>query len=177
MSEATIQFQGRLTGEPQQNQAGNYPVVNFNVAVDGSRRDAPTIFYRVAVWGNRGQWAMSYLHKGTPVMVSGTLSQARVYQRKNGESGINLDVNSDHVDFVLSQPRNQQGGNLPQGPAPQYNQQAGSSFNQQAGQAPAPQNAPQGNNMGNYPNRPQNGSQGLGAPGQPQSVDPTDLPF
>lgn len=41
MSEATIQFQGRLTGEPQQNQAGNYQVVNFNVAVDGSRRDAP----------------------------------------------------------------------------------------------------------------------------------------
>ena len=54
MSEATIQFQGRLTGEPQQNQAGNYQVVNFNVAVDGSRPDAPSIFYRVAVWGNRG---------------------------------------------------------------------------------------------------------------------------
>lgn len=28
MSEATIQFQGRLTGEPQKNQAGNYQVVN-----------------------------------------------------------------------------------------------------------------------------------------------------
>ena len=124
MSEATIQFQGRLTGEPQQNQAGNYQVVNFNVAVDGSRRDAPTIFYRVAVWGNRGRWAMNCLHKGTPVMVSGTLSQARVYQRKDGESGINLDVNSDHVDFVVLPPQPQgnqmgnytnQGENAPQG--------------------------------------------------------------
>lgn len=121
MSEATIQFQGRLTGEPQQNQAGNYQVVNFNVAVDGSRRDAPTIFYRVAVWGNRGQWAMNYLHKGTPVMVSGTLSQARVYQRKDGEQGINLDVNSDHVDFVVLPPQNNGGF---QQQAPQTNQQS-----------------------------------------------------
>ena len=135
MSEATIQFQGRLTGEPQQNQAGNYQVVNFNVAVDGSRRDAPTIFYRVAVWGNRGQWAMSYLHKGTPVMVSGTLSQARVYQRKDGEQGISLDVNSDHVDFVVLPPQNnggfqqqtqqtnQQSYQEPQQPQGQFNQQ------------------------------------------------------
>lgn len=138
MSEATIQFQGRLTGEPQQNQAGNYPVVNFNVAVDGSRRDAPTIFYRVAVWGNRGQWAMSYLHKGTPVMVAGTLSQARVYQRKNGESGINLDVNSDHVDFVVL-PSQNNGGFQQQAPqANQQNQlppQPQGRFNQQQGQS------------------------------------------
>lgn len=138
MSEATIQFQGRLTGEPQQNQAGNYQVVNFNVAVDGSRRDAPTIFYRVAVWGNRGQWAMNYLHKGTPVMVSGTLSQARVYQRKDGEQGINLDVNSDHVDFVVLPPQNNGGF---QQQAPQTNQQnyqappqPQGQFNQQQGQ-------------------------------------------
>ena len=138
MSEATIQFQGRLTGEPQQNQAGNYQVVNFNVAVDGSRRDAPTIFYRVAVWGNRGHWAMNYLHKGTPVMVSGTLSQARVYQRKDGEQGISLDVNSDHVDFVVLPPQNNDGF---QQQAPQANQQnyqtppqPKGQFNQQQGQ-------------------------------------------
>lgn len=139
MSEATIQFQGRLTGEPQQNQAGNYQVVNFNVAVDGSRRDAPTIFYRVAVWGNRGQWAMSYLHKGTPVMVSGTLSQARVYQRKDGEQGISLEVNSDHVDLVVLPPQNN--GSFQQ-QAPQANQQnyqapsqPQGQFNQQQGQS------------------------------------------
>ena len=151
MSEATIQFQGRLTGEPQQNQAGNYQVVNFNVAVDGSRRDAPTIFYRVAVWGNRGQWAMSYLHKGTPVMVSGTLSQARVYQRKDGEQGISLDVNSDHVDFVVLPPQNN-GGSQQQ--APQVNQQnyqtppqPQGQFNQQQGQ---PQQQ-QGFNSNNLP--------------------------
>lgn len=128
MSEATIQFQGRLTGEPQKNQAGNYQVVNFNVAVDGSRRDAPTIFYQVAVWGNRGQWALNYLHKGTPVMVSGTLSQARAYQRKDGEQGISLEVNSDHVDFVVLPPKNNGGF---QQQAPQTNQQQGQPQQQQ----------------------------------------------
>lgn len=201
MTEATIQFQGRLTNEPQQHQVGNYTVTNIDVAVDGSRKDqqgnTKTEYYRVAVWGNRGDFVRNYLHKGQPVMVSGTLTTHQ-YKRNDGGAGISLDVRADHVDFVLSQPRNQQGGNLPQGPAlqynqqpnqapqqsnqqqnqaPQYNQQAGNGFNQQAGQAPAPQNAPQGSNMGNYPNRPQNGSQGLGTPGQSQPVDPTDLPF
>lgn len=151
MSEATIQFQGRLTGEPQQNQAGNYQVVNFNVAVDGSRRDAPTIFYRVAVWGNRGQWAMSYLHKGTPVMVSGTLSQARVYQRKDGEQGISLEVNSDHVDFVVLPPQNNGGFQQQAQQANQQNYQAPTQpqgqFNQQQGQ---PQQQ-QGFNSNNLP--------------------------
>ena len=104
------------------------------MAVDGSRRDAPTIFYRVAVWGNRGQWAMNYLHKGTPVMVSGTLSQARVYQRKDGESGINLDVNSDHVDFVVLPPQNNGGfqqQQAPQQPQGQFNHQQGQPQQQQ----------------------------------------------
>ena len=200
MREATIQFQGRLTNEPQQRQVGNYNVTNIDVAVDGSRKDqqgnTKAEYYRVAVWGNRGDFVRNYLHKGQPVMVSGTLTTHQ-YKRNDGGAGISLDVRADHVDFVLNQPRNQQSGSQPQGPtpqynqqpnqapqfnqqqnqAPQYNQQAGNGFNQQAGQAPAPQNAPQGNNMGNYPNQPQNGSQGLGTPGQPQPVDTNDLPF
>lgn len=185
MSEATIQFQGRLTNEPQQRQVGNYTVTNIDVAVDGSRKDQQgnkkAEYYRVAVWGNRGDFVRNYLHKGQPVMVSGTLTTHQ-YKRNDGGTRISLDVRADHVDFVLSQPRNQQGDNLPQGPAPQYNQQpnqapqqfnqqqnqapqynqqqnqapqynqqAGNSFNQQAGQAPAPQNAPQGSNMGKLP--------------------------
>lgn len=180
MSEATIQFQGRLTNEPQQRQAGNYTVTNIDVAVDGSRKDqqgnTKVEYYRVAVWGNRGNFVRDYLHKGQPVMVSGTLTTHQ-YKRNDGGAGISLDVRADHVDFVLSQPRNQQGGNLPQGPAPQYNQQpnqapqqfnqqTGNGFNQQARQAPAPQNALQGNNMGNYPNQPQNGTQGQPKPNQ-----------
>ena len=170
MTEATIQFQGRLTNEPQQRQVSNYTVTNIDVAVDGRQKDqqgnTKAEYYRVSVWGNRGDFVRNYLHKGQPVMVSGTLTTHQ-YKRNDGGTGISLDVRADHVDFVLSQPRNQQGGN----------QQAGNGFNQQAGQAPAPQNAPQGNNMGNYPNQPQNGSQGLGTPGGPQSVNPNDLPF
>lgn len=189
MSEATIQFQGRLTNEPQQRQVGNYTVTNIDVAVDGNRKDQQgnkkAEYYRVAVWGNRGDFVRNYLHKGQPVMVSGTLTTHQ-YKRNDGGTGISLDVRADHVDFVLSQPRNQQGSNLPQGPAPQYNQQpnqapqfnqqqnqapqynqqAGNGFNQQAGQAPAPQNAPQGNDMGNYPNQPQNGAQWQSGPNQ-----------
>lgn len=201
MSEATIQFQGRLTNEPQQRKVGNYTVTNIDVAVDGSRKDQQgntnAEYYRVAVWGNRGDFVRNYLHKGQPVMVSGTLTTHQ-YKRNDGGAGVSLDVRADHVDFVLSQPRNQQGGNLPQGSAPQYNQQpnqepqqynqqqnqapqynqqAGNGFNPQAGHAPAPQNAPQGNNMGNYPSHPQNGSQGLGTPKNPQPVDTNDLPF
>ena len=188
MSEATIQFQGRLTNEPQQRQVGNYTVTNIDVAVNGSRKDqqgnTKTEYFRVAVWGNRGDFVRSYLHKGQPVMVSGTLTTHQ-YKRNDGADGISLDVRADHVDFVLSQPRNQQGGSLPQGStpqynqqqnqAPQYNQQAGNGFNQQTGQAPAPQNTPQGNQMGNYTNQGQNAPQGFNKPDQGYSQD--DMPF
>ena len=172
MSEATIQFQGRLTNEPQQRQVGNYTVTNIDVAVDGVRKDqqgnTKAEYYRVAVWGNRGDFVRSYLHKGQPVMVSGTLTTHQ-YKRNDGGTGISLDVRADHVDFVLNQPRNQQSDSQPQGPTPQYNQQPNQEpqqFNQQTGQAPTPQNAPQGNNMGNYPNQPQNGTQWQSGPNQ-----------
>ena len=105
MSEATIQFQGRLTNEPQQRQVGNYTVTNIDVAVDGSRKDqqgnTKAEYYRVAVWGNRGDFVRNYLHKGQPVMVSGTLTTHQ-YNRNDGGTGISLDVRADHVDFVLS---------------------------------------------------------------------------
>lgn len=180
MSEATIQFQGRLTNEPQQRQVGNYTVTNIDVAVDGSRKDqqgnTKAEYYRVAIWGNRGNFVRDYLHKGQPVMVSGTLTTHQ-YKRNDGGAGISLDVRADHVDFVLSNPRNQQSGNQQQEPAPQYNQrprqapqqfnqQSNNGFNQQAGQDQAPQNAPQGNNMGNYPNQFQNVPQGQSGPNQ-----------
>lgn len=169
MSEATIQFQGRLTNEPQQRQVGNYTVTNIDVAVDGSRKDqqgnTKAEYYRVAIWGNRGNFVRDYLHKGQPVMISGTLTTHQ-YKRNDGGAGISLDVRADHVDFVLSQPRNQQTSN---------------GFNQQAGQAPAPQNAPQGNNMVNYPNQAQNGPQGQSGPNQqgPQGagIDFNNPPF
>lgn len=135
MSEATIQFQGRLTNEPQQRQAGNYTVTNIDVAVDGSRKDQQG--------GNQPQ------------------GPAPQYNRQPNQAPQQLNQQQ-------NQPVNQ---------VPQYSQQTGNGFNQQAGQVPAPQNAPQGNNMGNYPNQPQNGSQGLGTPGGPQSVNPNDLPF
>jgi hypothetical protein len=65
-------------------------------------------------------------------MVSGTLSQARVYQRKDGEQGINLDVNSDHVDFVVLPPQNN--GGFQQQQAPQANQQSYQAPQQPQGQ-------------------------------------------
>lgn len=127
MSEATIQFQGRLTNEPQQRQVGNYIVTNIDVAVDGRQKNQQ----------------------------SGSQPQGPTPQYNQ-------------------QPNQAPQFNQQQNQAPQYNQQAGNGFNQQARQAPAPQNAPQGDNMGNYPNQPQNGSQGLGTPGGPQSVNPNE---
>lgn len=181
MSEATIQFQGRLTGEPQQSNNQQYQVVNFNVAVSGSRQNSPTVFYRVAVWGQRGQWALNYLHKGDPVMVSGMLTNDRLYQRQDGQTGVSLEVNSDHVDFVLRAPRqNNNGGFTPQGDsAPQQGyQQPG-----QAPQAPQPQqqgNQPshQPNQAGNYQTQGQFSSPQLQAQQQDgYHIDPSQLPF
>lgn len=63
---------GRLTGDPQLFDKG----CNFSVALDTAHIDPETHhptteFFRVTVWGKRGESAAKYLHKGDAVVVTG----------------------------------------------------------------------------------------------------------
>lgn len=94
---------GNLTSNPElrSTQSGKSVCV-FTIAVD--RRFAQdgnkiTDFFRINAWGKVGENCGKYLSKGKKVAVIGEL-QARLYDAKNGEQRLSLDVQADEVEFL-----------------------------------------------------------------------------
>lgn len=176
MANATIIFQGRLTRDPEmRNTQAGAQFAAFNVAVDGDRQGDEATFYRVSVFGNRAGWAMQYLSKGKPVMVTGRL-RASQYQGQDGQQRTSLEVMANSVDFTISDRSAQQGAfnQQPQQGGYQQQPQQGA-FNQQPQQ---PQN-----NYGQQGNwTPQNASEAvmqantMPFPNQPQPQQQNDDP-
>ena len=90
---------GNLGGAPELKfmQSGD-AVCNFSVAVSEKWKDKRsgeqqenTTWYRVAVWGAQAEACHQYLHKGSKVLVVGTVS-ARAYTSRGGEAAASLDL-------------------------------------------------------------------------------------
>lgn len=71
-----ITIAGRLGSDAQLRQTqGGDNVASFNVAVDSRQgRDKVTTWWRVSLWGKRGEALSPYLRKGTGVTVIGEFS-------------------------------------------------------------------------------------------------------
>lgn len=70
----TIHFTGNVGKDAEVRTVNGTDVCNFNVAVkQGFSRDAPTEWYRVAVWGNRGTSLAQHIKRGGKVAVCGEL--------------------------------------------------------------------------------------------------------
>lgn len=71
----TIFFTGNVGKDAEVRTVNGTDVCNFNVAVrQGFGRDAPTEWYRVAVWGNRASSLVGHIKKGAKVAVVGELA-------------------------------------------------------------------------------------------------------
>jgi single-strand DNA-binding protein len=69
-----IHFTGNVGKDAEVREVNGTSVCNFNVAVkQGFGRDAPTEWYRVAVWGNRANTLAEHVTKGAKVAVAGEL--------------------------------------------------------------------------------------------------------
>ena len=92
-----------------------------------------TIWWRVSLWGDRFDKKLSYLKKGSAVVVCGEISRKpEMYTDKNGAQQVSsLDIRAESIDFSPFGGKSDQDGS--QG-------QASHSASQQAGQ---PQSAPQ----------------------------------
>jgi single-strand DNA-binding protein len=78
-------------------------VTEFSVAVNQGRRDPQTgewsdetDWFRVTVWGDRGEMAAERLRKGTRVFVEGRF-KTREYQTRDGEKRVSMEVTADSV--------------------------------------------------------------------------------
>ena len=95
---------GNLTSDPETRTTPSVVTVcSFTIAVnrrfansDGERQ---TDFFRINAWRQLGEICAKHLAKGRKVAVVGEL-QARLYDAKNGEKRMSLDVAADEVEFL-----------------------------------------------------------------------------
>ena len=122
-------FSGNLGSDPETRQVGDRMVCNFSVAVNG-RRDDPTTWVRVAVWGAQADACARFLAKGRQVIVTGA-ARLREYEGKNGK-GVSLEVDARDVTFIggrddaqATPSQSSQGGGWGSKPAPSQGWGAG----------------------------------------------------
>lgn len=71
----TITIAGRIGRDAETRTAGSDTVTGFTVAVDQRNgRDKTTNWWRVSIWGKRGEALVQYLRKGDNITVSGEFS-------------------------------------------------------------------------------------------------------
>lgn len=69
-----LYFTGNVGKDAELRNVSNTDVCNFSVAVrQGFKHDAPTEWYRVAVWGTRAKTLAGHIKKGSKVAVCGEL--------------------------------------------------------------------------------------------------------
>ena len=95
---------GNLVADPEtRTTPSGVTVCSFTVAVNRKFANADgekqTDFFRVNAWRQLGEVCAKHLAKGKKVAVVGEL-QARIYDAKNGEKRMSLDVQADEVEFL-----------------------------------------------------------------------------
>lgn len=93
---------GNLTKDPESRTTPTgHTVCSFTIAVNrkftSGERQAD--FFRINAWRQLGENCMKYLAKGRKVAVVGEL-QARIYDAKDGQQRLSLDVQADEVEFL-----------------------------------------------------------------------------
>lgn len=99
---------GNLTRDVEvRTTASGQSVANFSLAVnrswrgqDGQQQDQ-TSFINCVAWGKVGDIIAQYVHKGSPLLVSGRLDQ-RSYQDKDGNKRSAVEVVVEDFNFVSS---------------------------------------------------------------------------
>lgn len=131
---------GRLTRDIELRRTpGGYSVADMGLAINSykksktGQREEETTFVSVTIWGKSAENAAQYLHKGSPVHVTGRL-RTESWTDKNGQKKSKLSVVSSGIQYLekkqsFGQNQNNYAQN-PYSPNPQQNQYS----------APPPQN-------------------------------------
>ena len=104
MALSKIQIIGNLGRDPELRYTPNgRPVASFTVAVSQSTKNQQsgewiesTDWFRVSVWGDRGERVAENLRKGSRVFVDGRF-RAREYEANDGQKRMSLDITADTV--------------------------------------------------------------------------------
>lgn len=95
---------GRLTRDPEQQQAGQYNVTHFTVASNSTRKNREgeydNTFVRCTVFGRQGDVIAQRFQKGQPIIVSGELSTS-TWKDKQGQDRTSVEMSVQNFSFTL----------------------------------------------------------------------------
>jgi single-strand DNA-binding protein len=108
-----IILEGHLGRDPEMRYApSGDAVTNFSMAVNevynnkAGEKIENTYWFRVTVWGKMAENCAEYLHKGSEVLVVGTIQGdpktggPRIYKKNDGFAGASFEVKAQTVRFV-----------------------------------------------------------------------------
>jgi len=131
MSLSKIQIIGNLGRDPELRYTPNgRPVASFTVAVNQSTKNQQTNewvestdWFRISVWGERGERVAENLRKGSRVFIDGRF-KTREFEGNDGQKRLSLEITAD---TVMGLDKREQGGEGSFAGAPAAATPAGSS--------------------------------------------------
>jgi single-strand DNA-binding protein len=111
-----ISLIGNVGRDPEERIVSNTKVASFSIAVNESytksngEKVEKTDWFRISFWGNQAETIMKFVKKGTQIFVEGRLS-ASIYQDKNNNPQVALDVRGTTFTLLGSAGGTSEGGN------------------------------------------------------------------
>jgi single-strand DNA-binding protein len=96
-----VQVAGRLGKDPETRfTPSGQKVTNLNVATNQRKgKEDITVWVRVTVWGEKLDKMISYLKKGSAVVVIGRMNPPSTYVDKEGRTQVALEVTAEMIEF------------------------------------------------------------------------------
>jgi len=97
----SIHVAGRLGSDPVVRfTSGGQKVTTLTLAVNIRKAGKDqTIWYRITVWGENFDKMMTYLKKGSAIIVTGELQKPEIFNDKSGQPQISMNITANNIMF------------------------------------------------------------------------------
>ena len=97
----TVILAGRVGKKPETRFTANgQKVTTFSMAVNQRKgKEEVTTWVRITIWGDRYDKMLSYVDKGSGLIVTGKMNPPSTYQDKEGRTQFSLEVTAELVEF------------------------------------------------------------------------------
>ena len=96
-----VELAGRLGADPEvRYTANNLKVTTLRVAANSYRGGKEeTIWWRVTIWGDRFDKMLSFMKKGSAIIVIGELHKPEIWTNRNGEPQVSMEMTAEMIKF------------------------------------------------------------------------------
>lgn len=96
-----VQIAGRLGKDPEKRfTTSGQQVTSFNMAVNQRKgKEEVTVWVRITIWGDKFDKMITYLKKGSGIIVLGRMMPPSSYVDKEGKTQFSLEVTAEAIEF------------------------------------------------------------------------------